>query len=196
MLPSIRNLRVIRTVSCPTSPQSWRFFATKKKTETSTTTSEEEDVVAARKWLAQFNPETIPRSLCDISFSRSSGPGGQNVNKVSSKATLRITLSQLLPLLPRLLHSEVVKSRYCTTKTSDVVIQSDDSRKQNDNVQSSLAKLHRMIAEAGEKVVPGETSDAQKERVKNLYKAANASRLKAKKHQSSKKSARRGGFDD
>jgi hypothetical protein len=41
----------------------------------------EEDLSAARKWLANLNPDTIPRNLCEITFSRSSGPGGQNVNK-------------------------------------------------------------------------------------------------------------------
>lgn len=41
----------------------------------------EADMRAAREWLASFDMETIPRKLGDISFSRSSGPGGQNVNK-------------------------------------------------------------------------------------------------------------------
>ena len=41
----------------------------------------EADMRAAREWLASFDLDTIPKKLCDISFSRSSGPGGQNVNK-------------------------------------------------------------------------------------------------------------------
>jgi hypothetical protein len=40
-----------------------------------------EDQPAARQWLAKFNTNSIPRNLCEVSFSRSSGPGGQNVNK-------------------------------------------------------------------------------------------------------------------
>lgn len=37
---------------------------------------------AGREWLKTFSASTtIPRNICDISFSRSSGPGGQNVNK-------------------------------------------------------------------------------------------------------------------
>jgi len=46
----------------------------------------EADLTAARQWLASFNSETIPRSICDVSFSRSSGPGGQNVNKYEMRA--------------------------------------------------------------------------------------------------------------
>ena len=40
-----------------------------------------DDQKAARLWLSTFGSKTIPRNLCEISFSRSSGPGGQNVNK-------------------------------------------------------------------------------------------------------------------
>lgn len=41
----------------------------------------DDDHDEARRWLRQFHVNTIPRTLCEISFSRSSGPGGQNVNK-------------------------------------------------------------------------------------------------------------------
>jgi len=41
----------------------------------------EEEHAAARTWLSKFSIHTIPRKLCGITFSRSSGPGGQNVNK-------------------------------------------------------------------------------------------------------------------
>lgn len=42
---------------------------------------DEDELKAARQWLSKLDPDTIPRDLCDVSFSRSSGPGGQNVNK-------------------------------------------------------------------------------------------------------------------
>lgn len=41
----------------------------------------EEEQIAARNWLASFSPSTIPKSLYEITYSRSSGPGGQNVDK-------------------------------------------------------------------------------------------------------------------
>lgn len=43
--------------------------------------SADSDVELARQWLKSFDSRTIPRHLGQISFSRSSGPGGQNVNK-------------------------------------------------------------------------------------------------------------------
>lgn len=41
----------------------------------------ESDQSVARDWLAKFNSNTISQKLGEITFSRSSGPGGQNVNK-------------------------------------------------------------------------------------------------------------------
>lgn len=58
-------------------PQHARAFASKR----GPADYSDEDLAAARKWLADLNPDTIPRSLSEITFSRSSGPGGQNVNK-------------------------------------------------------------------------------------------------------------------
>jgi hypothetical protein len=43
--------------------------------------SADSDLELARQWLRSFDSHTIPRHLGQISFSRSSGPGGQNVNK-------------------------------------------------------------------------------------------------------------------
>jgi hypothetical protein len=54
------------------------------------------DLELARSWLKDLHPNTIPRHIAHLSFSRSSGPGGQNVNKsVQPRGPLL-----LLPLLP------------------------------------------------------------------------------------------------
>lgn len=41
----------------------------------------EEELQVARKWLEKLHADTIPKNIGELSFSRSSGPGGQNVNK-------------------------------------------------------------------------------------------------------------------
>ncbi|KAF2723452.1 hypothetical protein K431DRAFT_219806 [Polychaeton citri CBS 116435] len=155
-----------------------------------------DELDVARQWLAKLDAETIPRSICDVSFSRSSGPGGQNVNKVSSKATLRISTSELLPLIPKIFHKPIVNSRYYASKTRHLVIQSDDSRKQNENVLGCYRKLNQLIEEAGRKTVPGETSPEQLKRVEELQKAEAIGRRRIKEFQSQKKTARRGRRDD
>lgn len=49
------------------------------------TGADEEDLeaeyAAARKWVSELNKDTIPMGLARISFARSSGAGGQHVNK-------------------------------------------------------------------------------------------------------------------
>ncbi|GAB7352191.1 hypothetical protein MBLNU459_g2668t1 [Dothideomycetes sp. NU459] len=114
-------------------------------------------------------------------------------SRVNSKATLRLPLASLLPLVPSLLRPSIASSRYCAANSNALVIQADDSRKQNDNVHRCFLKLHDLIVEAGRETVPGETSADQAERVKKLQRAENEGRLKLKKKHSDKKSARRGG---
>lgn len=53
----------------------------------------EDELSEARRWLANFDPDTIPKNIVDVSFSRSSGPGGQNVNKYKSLLRVAVLLS-------------------------------------------------------------------------------------------------------
>lgn len=55
------------------APFSLRRFASKGSADL--------DLELARQWLKSLDSKTIPRHIAQISFSRSSGPGGQNVNK-------------------------------------------------------------------------------------------------------------------
>lgn len=153
--------------------------------------SSEEDLQKARKWLEKLELDTIPKNICELSFSRSSGPGGQNVNKVNSKATLKVPLDSLLSHVPSALHLEIRSSRYNAPRSNSIIIQADDSRKQNDNMHSCYAKLQNMIIEAGRQALPGRTSAEKSQRVKALQKSENEQRLRTKKIHSSKKTARK-----
>jgi len=90
----------------------------------------------------------IPLKELEFTFARSSGPGGQNVNKVNTKATLRwsVTTSPAL--------SEAVRGRFCEryrrriTKEGDLIVTSQRFRDRGRNVADCLAKLRNMLAEA------------------------------------------------
>ena len=87
----------------------------------------------------------IPRSEFEVQFARSSGPGGQNVNKVNSKALLRwnVVESPSLPLDVR----ERFLRRFGSRLTTDgaIVITSDATRDQGRNVDDCIQKLCDML---------------------------------------------------
>jgi len=48
---------------------------------TSRTGDDAAELDEARKWFANFDQNTIPKSISKTEYARSSGPGGQKVNK-------------------------------------------------------------------------------------------------------------------
>jgi ribosome-associated protein len=87
----------------------------------------------------------IPLSELSFTFARSSGPGGQNVNKVNSKATLHwpVTTSASLP--------DDVRARFVSAfggqinKLGELVVQSQRFRDQERNIEDCLEKLRGML---------------------------------------------------
>lgn len=90
----------------------------------------------------------IPLGEFRFEFARSGGPGGQNVNKVNSKALLRWNPSESPSLPPavkeRLLRS--VGSRL--TKEGELLITSQLTRDQSRNVEDCLEKVRGLILAA------------------------------------------------
>ena len=135
------------------------------------------------EFLIVSNRIRIPMSEFSFSYMRSSGPGGQNVNKVSTKVRLRWTVLES-PSLP-----ETVKERFRTkyarrmTAQREILITSQRTRNRSQNVDDCLKKLREMLAIAA--VVP-------KPRKKTKpSKASREKRLQHKREQASKKQRRR-----
>ena len=89
----------------------------------------------------------IPEDDMLWSYARSSGPGGQNVNKVNSKATMRWMLpTDFLPPAPMNRFRKLAQ-RYITSE-GEVVIQSQQFRDQVQNIGSCREKLRVLIIAA------------------------------------------------
>ena len=88
----------------------------------------------------------IPLDEIEFSFARSSGPGGQNVNKVNSKVFLRWA-ARVSPSLPGDVRSRFL-NRYKSKLTVDghLVLSSQTHRDQGRNVAECLEKLRGMLA--------------------------------------------------
>jgi ribosome-associated protein len=88
----------------------------------------------------------VPTSEFAFTFVRSSGPGGQNVNKVSSKAVLRWAAAESTSL-PAEVRARLLKA-YASRLTieGELIVTSQRYRDQGRNVEDCLEKLGAMIA--------------------------------------------------
>jgi len=87
----------------------------------------------------------IPGTELSLSFARSAGPGGQNVNKVNSKAILRWNVSDSTRL-PQAAKSRFLK-RFSNriNQAGELVLASDTYREQPRNVSACYKKLRQLI---------------------------------------------------
>jgi len=99
-------------------------------------------------WLVVNARLRIPKDEFEFRFDRSSGPGGQNVNKVNTKVTLRwrITTSASLPEFVR--ERLIQQNRRRITTSGDLLITSQRFRDQRRNIDDCLGKLRNMLDEA------------------------------------------------
>ncbi|MBL0740333.1 alternative ribosome rescue aminoacyl-tRNA hydrolase ArfB [Chryseolinea lacunae] len=115
--------------------------------------------------------------------SRSSGPGGQNVNKVNTKVTLKFDVTQSLVLTPE--EKEIIAAKLATKMTTDgvLIITSQDKRSQLQNKEEAVAKLDAWLTKAFAKKKARKATKPSKTSVQN--------RINKKKKASEKKQWRR-----
>lgn len=91
---------------------------------------------------------SIPDSELEFSFARSGGPGGQNVNKVSSKAILRWKLASSQVLSPQVKQRLLGLERNRITMEGDLLLTAQEFRDQERNKQACLARLRQIVLRA------------------------------------------------
>jgi ribosome-associated protein len=125
----------------------------------------------------------IPRDELRFSFVRSSGPGGQNVNKVNSKAVLHWEIGAS-PSLPGDVRARfLAKFRRRISEDGRLVLASQRYRDQHRNVSDCLEKLRAMVAAVA--VPPTQRQRSRPPR------AATERRLREKRDRSTTKQRRR-----
>nr|XP_020661960.1 peptidyl-tRNA hydrolase ICT1, mitochondrial [Pogona vitticeps] len=135
----------------------------------------------------------IPVDRLSISYCRSSGPGGQNVNKVNSKAEVRFHLTSADWIAEDTRQKMAVMHRNKISKDGELIVTSQVSRYQMRNLADCLQKIRDLIAEATEKpqVVSRENVQVIRERVEKM----NRERLRQKKIRSAIKQSRSQSMD-
>jgi ribosome-associated protein len=125
---------------------------------------------------------SIPRAEVTFSFARSPGPGGQNVNKVNSKAILRwpVDASDALPAAVKQRFLAKFKNRI--SNEGVLILTSHRYRDQPRNVQDCLDKLRALVLSVAE--------PPKQRKKKKISAGAKRRRLENKRRRSEKKRLR------
>ncbi|XXG67359.1 hypothetical protein AAC387_Pa06g0724 [Persea americana] len=137
--------------------------------------------------------EPIPKITLDrvsVSFARSGGPGGQNVNKVNTKVDMRFNVQNAYWLSDRVRERIMQMEKNRINKDGEIVISSTKTRTQKGNIEDALEKLQAIIDAAS--YVPPPPSEEQKKKIAKMAAIGEQKRLQSKKVLSQKKSFRRG----
>ena len=87
----------------------------------------------------------IPEAELEFTFVRSSGPGGQNVNKVNSKAVLRWNVRASTSLPPAVRDRFLQRFGSRLTVAGELIVTSQRHRDQGRNAEDCLEKAREML---------------------------------------------------
>lgn len=125
---------------------------------------------------------SIPPHEVEFSAIRAQGPGGQNVNKVSSSVHLRFEIRN--SSLPEEIKEKLLKlPDRRITKEGVIVIKAQSSRSRDQNKAEALARLNELVARAS-RVRPVR-------RPTKPTRSSQRRRLQSKAHRSETKAARK-----
>jgi ribosome-associated protein len=124
----------------------------------------------------------IDESAIDVSFTRSSGPGGQKVNRAATAVQLRLDVANAsLPEDVRQRLTDIAGNRI--NKDGELIIEASNRRSQARNRQEALDRLVALIRRAAKKPKP--------RRRTRRTAASERRRLENKRRHSEKKRRRR-----
>src|SRR3954462_4552483 len=130
----------------------------------------------------------VPESAMRFQFARSGGPGGQNVNKLNTKAELWVPLAAIAGLSERAAGRLRALAGKRVTGAGEIHITAETERTQEGNRSAVLDRLRALLAAA--------VHEPKRRRKTKPSRAAKRRRLESKRRKSEIKSGRRSGPRD
>ena len=197
---TLRTLRPLQTPILPLTKLPTRLFA-KQCTFVEFTDNDEfneflETGIQKKKVKRKLTEEeiegyiktlNIPETDLVIKYSRSSGPGGQHVNRTESKATVcfNIFKTSVFDENAKKVLIESLSSKM--TKSGDLIVSCQETREQKRNLEIAMRNLKRMIAEnVGSEVIEDIELLKEEEESRNLRMEFKKKRSDIKKMRSKK----------
>ena len=128
----------------------------------------------------------IPVKKLEIKYLKSSGPGGQNVNKLNTKVQIRFDINEADWLPPEVKQAVLVKHKNKFTKEGVLLLESQATRSQFCNERDAIIKLQSIIERAC--TVPGITSQAKRMKIRDIQENARERRKMFKQCRKRRKS--------
>jgi ribosome-associated protein len=129
----------------------------------------------------------VPEAALRFSYARSSGPGGQNVNKLSTKVRLEVSFDALIEALGEKNFRHLLEAAgpsHIVEAQQVLVVTCDSSRSQISNRQSCMSMLRQWVLEA--------KKPRKNRRPTKPTRGSQRRRVDAKKQRGQRKAERRG----
>uniref|UniRef100_A0A2K6L3Z0 Large ribosomal subunit protein mL62 n=1 Tax=Rhinopithecus bieti TaxID=61621 RepID=A0A2K6L3Z0_RHIBE len=117
-------------------------------------------------WRVPVGSRIATLNRLTISYCRSSGPGGQNVNKVNSKAEVRFHLATADWIAEPVRQKIAIMHKNKINRLGELILTSESSRYQFRNLADCLQKIRDMIAEASETPKEPTKEDVKLQRIR------------------------------
>ncbi|KAJ3249159.1 Peptidyl-tRNA hydrolase ict1, mitochondrial [Chytriomyces hyalinus] len=171
-----------------------RFFASASTSHRLSLSDSRVNEVKA--FVSRFSVAAIPADRLETQFSRSSGAGGQNVNKVATKVDMRFKV-QDADWIPEPVKENLIREQAARmNKRGLLIMTSERHRTQAQNIQDCIEKLHVVIRDAAVAIIPLEPDAEKAERINELKAYDKERSMKEKQHRSNAKSQRKAGRND